>query len=272
MEAKLNVLGEAYRLAKKNNGAPGIDGQSFKQIEAEGVGIEEHLGETIPLDIPFVDEQGRRVTLVDEWLYLPEKWTDDPQRCEQAGITFIGPSSETISRLGDKITSKRIAEEADVPVVPWNGGPVEDVEEMIATYGQLPLPPYFVGTLEDPGRYQTMFAQTVGSAAAPTASPRPVVFFHCFRMTWPQPVVYRWPHRRCHRCHGYKRCCHPAVTTASRSCSTMPGRCTSGPRATDSCSSASRPPTWTWTWASSGCSARGGRSDWSPWGRWPGTR
>ena len=28
----------------------------------------------------------RRVTLVDERLYLPEKWTDDPQRCEQAGI------------------------------------------------------------------------------------------------------------------------------------------------------------------------------------------
>ena len=28
----------------------------------------------------------RRVTLVDERLYLPEKWTDDAKRCEQAGI------------------------------------------------------------------------------------------------------------------------------------------------------------------------------------------
>lgn len=34
---KLNVLGEAYRLAKKNNGAPGVDGVTFKQIEAEGL-------------------------------------------------------------------------------------------------------------------------------------------------------------------------------------------------------------------------------------------
>jgi RNA-directed DNA polymerase len=34
---KLNVLGEAYRLAKKNNGAPGVDGMSFEQIERNGI-------------------------------------------------------------------------------------------------------------------------------------------------------------------------------------------------------------------------------------------
>ncbi len=37
---KLNVLDEAYRLAKRNRGAPGSDGVSFSRIEAEGV---EHL-------------------------------------------------------------------------------------------------------------------------------------------------------------------------------------------------------------------------------------
>lgn len=34
---KLDVLGEAYRLAKQNNGAPGVDGVTFEQVEAEGL-------------------------------------------------------------------------------------------------------------------------------------------------------------------------------------------------------------------------------------------
>ena len=33
---KPEFLREAYRLAKANDGAPGIDGKSFKDIEAEG--------------------------------------------------------------------------------------------------------------------------------------------------------------------------------------------------------------------------------------------
>jgi S-adenosylmethionine:tRNA ribosyltransferase-isomerase len=35
--------------------------------------------------------------------------------------------------------------------------------------GQTPLPPYITEPLADPGRYQTVYARTAGSAAAPTA-------------------------------------------------------------------------------------------------------
>jgi S-adenosylmethionine:tRNA ribosyltransferase-isomerase len=45
----------------------------------------------------------------------------------------------------------------------------EDPEEAIARTGWVPLPPYFTGHLDDPDRYQTMFASSPGSAAAPTA-------------------------------------------------------------------------------------------------------
>lgn len=38
--------------------------------------------------------------------------------CEQCGITFIGPSSETISRMGDKNAARITMKNAGVPVVP----------------------------------------------------------------------------------------------------------------------------------------------------------
>ena len=44
--------------------------------------------------------------------------------CDRLGVTFIGPDAATMRRLGDKITSKRLAEDAGVPVVRWSGGPV----------------------------------------------------------------------------------------------------------------------------------------------------
>jgi len=34
---KLDVLAEAYRLAKQNHGAPGVDGVAFEQVEAQGL-------------------------------------------------------------------------------------------------------------------------------------------------------------------------------------------------------------------------------------------
>ncbi|HSM44569.1 MAG TPA: tRNA preQ1(34) S-adenosylmethionine ribosyltransferase-isomerase QueA [Acidimicrobiia bacterium] len=46
---------------------------------------------------------------------------------------------------------------------------VGDPERAIQSAGEVPLPPYFSGELSDPDRYQTLFATTPGSAAAPTA-------------------------------------------------------------------------------------------------------
>lgn len=43
------------------------------------------------------------------------------------------------------------------------------LEEALDCWGQVPLPPYFTGRLDDPERYQTVYAGRPGSAAAPTA-------------------------------------------------------------------------------------------------------
>lgn len=45
-----------------------------------------------------------------------------------------------------------------------------DVDDILPGLGEIPLPPYFHGTLDDDDRYQTMFARATGSAAAPTAA------------------------------------------------------------------------------------------------------
>ncbi len=40
------------------------------------------------------------------------------QRCKRAGLTFVGPSSESIQTMGDKITGRETAKRHGVPVVP----------------------------------------------------------------------------------------------------------------------------------------------------------
>jgi pyruvate carboxylase subunit A len=43
---------------------------------------------------------------------------DFSKACEEAGITFIGPSAEVINNLGDKVIARRIMKEAGIPMVP----------------------------------------------------------------------------------------------------------------------------------------------------------
>jgi acetyl-CoA carboxylase biotin carboxylase subunit len=47
--------------------------------------------------------------------------------CEEAGIAFIGPRSETIALMGEKTSARRLAVEAGVPVVPGSLHPVSDL-------------------------------------------------------------------------------------------------------------------------------------------------
>ncbi len=48
---------------------------------------------------------------------------------EAHGLTFIGPKPETIRLMGDKITAKKAAMEAGIPVVPGSEGAIEDMVE-----------------------------------------------------------------------------------------------------------------------------------------------
>ncbi|MEE4252703.1 MAG: pyruvate carboxylase [Desulfuromusa sp.] len=51
--------------------------------------------------------------------------------CERAGIAFIGPTPDIQQRLGDKVSGRKVAIEAGVPVVPGTENPVETEEEAL---------------------------------------------------------------------------------------------------------------------------------------------
>jgi acetyl/propionyl-CoA carboxylase alpha subunit/acetyl-CoA carboxylase carboxyltransferase component len=64
------------------------------------------------------------------WGFVAEH-PDFAELCERLGVVFVGPSSETMRLLGDKIRSKQLAEAAGVPVAPWSDGPVDTLDEAL---------------------------------------------------------------------------------------------------------------------------------------------
>ena len=51
--------------------------------------------------------------------------------CQQRGVTFVGPSSEAISAMGDKTQARKTAIAAGVPVTPGSEGNLDDVEDAV---------------------------------------------------------------------------------------------------------------------------------------------
>ena len=62
------------------------------------------------------------------WGFVAER-PEFAELCARLGVVFIGPSAAVMRKLGDKIGSKLLAEQADVPVAGWSGGPVATIDE-----------------------------------------------------------------------------------------------------------------------------------------------
>ena len=72
--------------------------------------------------------------------------------CDRLGVVFLGPTGDVMRRLGDKISSKLVAEEARVPVAPWSGGAVDSVEAAHVHAEQLGYPLMIKATAGGGGR------------------------------------------------------------------------------------------------------------------------
>ena len=62
--------------------------------------------------------------------YLAEN-AEMAQACESQGIVFIGPTAENLGLAGDKITARKIMEDAGVPVIPSS-------DNGVSTAGMIP--------------------------------------------------------------------------------------------------------------------------------------
>ncbi|WP_413559152.1 acetyl-CoA carboxylase biotin carboxylase subunit [Bdellovibrio sp. HCB209] len=60
--------------------------------------------------------------------------------CEEAGITFIGPTVANIESMGDKISAKALMKKSGVPTVPGSDGGVDTVEDALKVAEKIGLP------------------------------------------------------------------------------------------------------------------------------------
>lgn len=84
------------------------------------------------LDIEDVIETAKNVgvdAIHPGYGFLSEN-IDFARRCEEEGITFIGPTSKHLNMFGDKVKARAQAIDADIPVIPGSDGPVTSLNEI----------------------------------------------------------------------------------------------------------------------------------------------
>ena len=62
------------------------------------------------------------------------------QKVIDAGLTWIGPSPESITQLGDKVAARHIAQKVGAPLVPGTKDPVESADEVLTFADEHGLP------------------------------------------------------------------------------------------------------------------------------------
>jgi acetyl-CoA carboxylase biotin carboxylase subunit len=85
---------------------------------------------------------------------------EDPnfaEMCEKSGFKFIGPSSDIIRRMGDKITAKTLAEKSGIQIVPgYKGDLPKDKSELSKIVDQIGYPIMIKATAGGGGRGMRM--------------------------------------------------------------------------------------------------------------------
>ena len=85
------------------------------------------------LDIPGIIDLAKRrgVTAIHPGYGFLSENENFAKACEDNGIIFIGPPSEVLGKMGDKLSAKEIAKACSVPTVPGCTEPLKDADEAL---------------------------------------------------------------------------------------------------------------------------------------------
>ena len=85
------------------------------------------------LDIPAIIDLAKRrgVDAIHPGYGFLSENADFARACEEAGISFIGPPSDILAMMGDKLSAKQIAIKAGVPIIPGSTEPLKDGDEAL---------------------------------------------------------------------------------------------------------------------------------------------
>ena len=72
--------------------------------------------------------------------------------CEQQGITFVGPKSSVIAKMGDKTEARKSMQAAGVPVTPGSDGNLDSLEDALTVAAEIGYPVMLKATSGGGGR------------------------------------------------------------------------------------------------------------------------
>ena len=113
-----------------------------RHLADESVHIGESASQKSYLDISKIIDAAKKTgcqAVHPGYGFLSEK-AEFARAVEAAGMVFIGPPVDAVDIMGDKITSKELAKNAGVPVIPGHIEAIKDEEEAIAIAAEIGYP------------------------------------------------------------------------------------------------------------------------------------
>ncbi|HAQ58113.1 MAG TPA: pyruvate carboxylase, partial [Opitutae bacterium] len=113
----------------------------FKADEAYKVGSGKGpVADYLDIDSIVALAKDKKIDLIHPGYGFLSENANFASSCEENGITFVGPSSDLLARMGDKIEARKIADQANVPTLPGTEDPISDPDAALKTAKKIGFP------------------------------------------------------------------------------------------------------------------------------------